>query len=150
MKTIKFGNVVYDLVYDVVAEAASIRVTIPKGNLTLADVAPVVQGVEEIQVIGDDGTVLAIYKGYTRLTTLNLYTNYPLEWGAFGPVISIELQCADVVSQIDALTAAQETQGAEIADIEEAVDELTESQGTQDLAIEDLAEAVNDLTPEEE
>lgn len=156
MKTIKFGNVVYDLVCDVVRDGSRIRATIYKNDLTLADVAPTVSGVNEIQVL-DGEEVVTIYTGYTLPVSLNIYKNYPLTGDLFGQVISIELENVNFQAQIDALNrqfdnmaATQETQDTAISDLGEAVNGLADSQETQDLAIEDLAEAVSELTPEEE
>lgn len=156
MKTIKFGNVVYELVCDVVRDGSRIRATIYKNNLTLADVAPAVSGVNEIEVFDGEEEV-AIYTGYTLPITLNIFYNYPLVGDTFGSVISIELENVNFQAQIDALNrqfdnmaATQETQDAAISDLGVAVNDFADSQETQDLAIEDLAEAVSELTPEEE
>lgn len=149
MRTIKFNDHSYELINNVVKESTRIRFVIPKGELTLAQVAPTVTGVNEILVLDGD-EVVSVYTGYTSPVALNVFNDYPISIDAKEVVISVELENVNFQSQIDALSNQINTQGAEIADIEEAVDTLSESQETQDLAIEDLAEAVNDLTPEEE
>lgn len=146
---IQFGEHIYNLVHDVVADAVNFRAEILKEDNNMADVAVAVSGVSQINVTDDEGSIIKVYSGYVNLITLSLYKNYPV--GAeTDTVISIELQNSNLQDQINALYSQVETQGAEIADIEEAVDDLAESQETQDLAIEDLAEAVSDLAPEEE
>lgn len=149
MKTIKLNEITYELVHNVIKDSTRIRFAIPKGGYTLSQIAPTVTGVNEILVLDSD-EVVAIYTGYTNPVSLNVYNDYPLSGDVRGSVISVELENVNFQSQIDAISAMQATQGAEIADIEKSVDALSDSQETQDLAIEDLAEAVNDLTPEEE
>lgn len=156
MKTIKFGSNSYQLACGVVRDSAMIRVTIYKEDYTLSDIAQTVSGIEAIEVYDED-TLIVTYAGFTLLSALNLYNDYPVNGGLFVPVISIELVNTNIQLQIDALNRAlesvvseQRTMETEISDIGDAVNSLTDSQETQDHAIEDLAEAVNDLTPEEE
>lgn len=120
MKTIKFNDTSYELVYDVIKESSRIRITIYKNDLSLADVASVVTDVNQIQVLEDD-EVIAIFNGYTFPVALNIYNDYPFSAEAFGSVISIELENTDMQSQIDAINnqidiivSVQESQEAQL------------------------------------
>ena len=162
MKLIKFNNIVYTLTCDEVSDSANLRVAIFKNENTIPEVAEVVSGVNTIYILEDE-EIIAQYNGFTRLVSLSICDEYPLQYGngssPFGAAIIIELQNTDIQSQLNNVNASvtnlettvtenQATTDAAISDLGEAVDGLVDSQATQDLAIEDLTEAVSELEGE--
>lgn len=150
MKTIKFGDVEFKLVYDVVEDStAHIRITVHKENFDILEVADAAHECERI-VVYEDGVGVKVYENFTELDAVQLFKDYPIANEEFGPVYSIELTNADIQSQLDALLGrvnnlevSQELQS-------NAIGSLEESQEVQDGAIEDLGEAVSALEPIEE
>lgn len=136
MKTIKFGDVEFKLVYDVVEDStAHIRVTIYKESFDILEVADAAHECDRI-VVYEDGVGVKVYENFTELDAVQLFKDYPIGDNEFGPVYSIELTNADIQGQLDALLGR--------------VNNLEDSQEVQDGAIEDLGEAVSALEPVEE
>lgn len=111
MKTIKFNEVEYNLVYYVFEENTKIRVTILKEDYTIPEVADEIKDTTTIEV-KEDSEVIAQFNNFSTLVALQIFSNYPVDGGATDTVISIELVNADLQAQIDDLNAAiaQQTQ----------------------------------------
>lgn len=90
MKTIKFDNFVYDLVYDPVKQNPLVRITIVNTNLDIVDVATKVRNHDSIEVLDESGELFQSYEGYTDLVTIQRFDDYPIGEDT-GSVFSIEL-----------------------------------------------------------
>ena len=143
MKVIKFGSAVYDLVDDINVHGTRLQATVYKGEQSVEQIAENTTGVEEIKVYEADGTLLGVYNGFTQRVAVSLYTAND------APVVSIELENADVATQVADLAEASELQAGAIEGLAEEVSSINESQEVQDTAIESLAEAVSGLEPTE-
>lgn len=142
MKSIVFGSARYDLVDDINVSATRLQATIYKGESSVEQIAENTTGVEEIKVYDGD-TLLGVYDGYVDRIAISLYT------AKGADVVSVELQNADVMAQIDSLTESVEAQAgiitthdAAISDFATEIDVLDETQASQDAAIEDIASIV--------
>lgn len=141
MNTILFGSARYDLVDDVNVSATRLQATIYKGESSVEQIAENTTGVAEIKVYDDD-TLLGVYDGYTDRIAISLYEANGAD------VVSVELQNADVMAQLDSLADTVALQSEAITELGEDVSDLNESQGLQDGAIEDLANDVSTLFEE--
>lgn len=144
MKTVKFNEVEYKLLYTVFEGAAKLRAMIYKENHDIPSVSADVNGCENI-VIKEDGEVTAQYNGFSSLVGIQIFSDYPVNDGT-DKVICIDIVNANIQSQIAALTAQVQTQETAIADLGDTVNSVSETNETQDNAINDLADAVNELS----
>lgn len=135
MKTIKFNNTEYNLVFTAIENSTKLRITILKENHTIPEIADAVKDITTISILEDD-EVVAQYNQYTDLVTLQSFSDYPINGEETDSVILIEMVNGDLQEQINALTGK--------------ITSLEESQVTQDGAIEDLATAVDELASMEE
>lgn len=149
MKTIKFNNKEFKLPHNVVVEGTAIRAEVLKEDYTLPEIMPLISGVEEIQVLEEE-KVIEIFTGYTDVTCLQVFNDYPVDYEVKGSVISIRLSNPGIHNQITNLEAQVQAQETAIADLGEMVSSENETNTLQDSAIEELADAVNTISPEEE
>ena len=142
MRTVKFNSTEYTLVDHENVLSSSFQATILKEDYSVEDITEEATGAEEIKVYDGD-TLLGVYDGYVDRIAISLYTAKDAD------VVSVELQNADVMAQLDSLTASVEAQAtvissqdAAITDLASEVAVLDETQASQDAAIEDIASIV--------
>ena len=148
MKVIKFNDTIFTMPYNVVVEGNSIRVEVLKEEHTLPEIMPLISGVEEIQVL-DGEEVIEVFTGYTDVTGLQIFKEYPVEYEVKGTVISMVLTNPGIHNQISSLEAQVQAQESAIAELGEAVSSESDTNSVQDAAISELADAISTITPEE-
>ena len=146
---VKFHEIEYAVVGSHIntMPVGNFEVTIEKGSNTIDSIIADATNASVITALDDDGRVIGVYNGYTKLNSVITYD---------GVTVSVSLLNEDIQSQLNAIMNSVNDIRNDVANQNAIIDrvtlttqELADSQITQDHAIEDLGEAVSDLTPEE-